>query len=219
MTAPSTAPWRSTSLTGGDADALGPTTSHSTQPSDPGGGRSTCVPPLPSPEVCLPRVDLHGRLLALTLHQPWASALFARLPSGERLKAWETRSWPPLVHGWLAIHAGKSDEGRCLYGDEEIAPLLAASGLSAWDALPRGAVLGVVDLTGYYRTDDLERPAYAPAAREVSASDRLMGDFSPGRWIWRCANPIPFREPIPARGCQSLWWWTPPAGALEELMR
>ena len=44
---------------------------------------------------------------ALSLMQPWASALFIRRPDGKVLKSIETRSWKTNVTGRIAIHASK----------------------------------------------------------------------------------------------------------------
>lgn len=48
-----------------------------------------------------------------------------------------------------------------------------------------------------------ERPA-----REIT--DQLpYGDFSPGRFAWLLDDIKPLAEPVPARGRQQLWEWTP----------
>lgn len=153
------------------------------------------------------------RLLAVTLHQPWASALFLRSPTNDRpLKRFETRSWPSLYRGQIAIHAGKSDEGREAF--DLLASDLRLVGVERWEDLPRGVVLGTAILEGYYRTDDLlgSAPGYAGLARKIDDQERRWGNFSPGRWAWLLSSAVAFREPVPARGYTKLWRWEPPPG-------
>lgn len=50
------------------------------------------------------------------------------------------------------------------------------------------------------RGDDLDR-------RDVSAQ-RPYGDFAPGRWAWLLEDIKPC-GPVPAKGKQGLWEWTP----------
>jgi hypothetical protein len=38
----------------------------------------------------------------------------------------------------------------------------------------------------------------------------LLGDFSSGRYAWELTDVEPLPEPIPARGYQGIWQWTPP---------
>ena len=38
------------------------------------------------------------------------------------------------------------------------------------------------------------------------------GDFTEGRWVWLFDEVKPFLNPIPCRGFQSFWEWTPPPG-------
>lgn len=38
---------------------------------------------------------------------------------------------------------------------------------------------------------------------------RHLGDFTPGRYAWLLDDIAPFDEPVPARGYQRLWEWTP----------
>jgi len=97
--------------------------------------------------------------------------------------------------------------------------------------LPLGAVVAVVDLVDVvpivdYMTEreDVRRrvepietasggtlwlrtPGQRPA---VDISDQLpYGDFTPGRYAWLLDNVRPVDPPIPAKGRQGLWRWTP----------
>lgn len=39
----------------------------------------------------------------------------------------------------------------------------------------------------------------------VGQKEKAFGDYSPGRWAWRLANPVLFDEPVPWRGALGLW--------------
>jgi hypothetical protein len=170
-------------------------------------------------------------VLALTLHQPWAS-LWAH-----HVKAYETRSWSPheLASTFglpypLAIHAGKNDrEGREFF---EGLPYLAErhSDISAggrlatwlerypiWDALPFGSVVGVHTQTQAIPTEQLIPRSSTP--RPGLALEAVLGLFDPGRWAWETSDPRVLTRPIPARGRQKLWIWTPPRNLTDLLER
>jgi hypothetical protein len=59
-------------------------------------------------------------MLAISLHQPWASMIAAGI------KRFETRAYPPPksfeIGGWIAIHAAKKRiaDMTCDYGPESI---------------------------------------------------------------------------------------------------
>lgn len=41
----------------------------------------------------------------------------------------------------------------------------------------------------------------------VDISDQLpLGDWQPGRWAWRLANPEPLPSPVPCKGKQGVFW-------------
>ncbi len=124
---------------------------------------------------------------ALTLHQPWASAIAAGL------KRYETRSWATIYRGPLAIHAGKSVPAYARE-DYEFAPTAIAR------PMPLGAVVCVADLIACHRTED--------RADAVSFEERGWGDWSPGRFAWELTNLRVLAPPIPARGAQGLWEWS-----------
>ncbi len=126
---------------------------------------------------------------AITLTQPWATLLV----SGR--KKFETRSWRTHYTGPLAIHAASGFPGYAKAAAEGF-------GFPLDDVvLPRGAIVGIVDLVDCVRTESLARFDW----REMS-----MGDFSDGRWAWRCVPRDWFAKPIPAKGALGLWNWEPP---------
>lgn len=136
----------------------------------------------------------------LTVLQPWAALLIVGA------KRYETRSWRTHHRGPLVIHAGLRTVDVDLPLDPKaIAALMAAYGvkpssltrLGDCEQLPCGAALGVVELVDV-------APAMEVGSK-LTRGQRLLGDFSPGRFAWRVINPRPFRKPVPMRGSQGLW--------------
>lgn len=143
---------------------------------------------------------------AITLHQPWAWLML------QKLKQIETRSWFTRYRGPLAIHAGlKHDvDGKILHlqlnnvrGRGAIAP--------PWEQLTFGAVIATCQLVDCLPTNKLRD--VLKAGREQWQIEMLFGNFQPGRFAWFTQDLIPVDPPIPARGYQHLWNWTPPAAA------
>jgi hypothetical protein len=127
---------------------------------------------------------------ALTLHQPWASAIAAGL------KRYETRSWSTSYRGPLAIHAGKTVPA---YARVFESTLLEQELAVMPRPFPLGAVVCIVDLMACHRVET--------AGLLVSPYERSWGDWSNGRFAWELANVRVLTPPIPARGAQGLWEW------------
>lgn len=152
---------------------------------------------------------------AITVHQPWAMLL----AFGE--KEYETRSWATKYRGPIAIHAGlhsvtlkrfmakqdwqnahpdsffqrlrevvlrHRDPFKASYGDAEF--------------FPQGAIVAVGELVAMHMR-------YPP---DLSEQEAAFGFFGDGRVAWQIANVRRLETPIPARGQQGLWEWTPPDG-------
>jgi hypothetical protein len=121
-------------------------------------------------------------LRALTIKQPWASAI------AYGTKTVENRSWePPRLPGGqeLAIHAGKSS-------DVGAWPPIG----QFWDASqPLGAILAVATLAGCHDWDECENP---DGSLCTPWSQRFQ-------WHWQISNVRPLAEPVPCRGFQKLW--------------
>lgn len=128
---------------------------------------------------------------AISLWQPWASLVILGL------KQYETRSWKTSYRGTLVIHAAKTFELTQGISAIEFAALL---GWEEMPAFPKGVALGTVDLIGCCYTTPL-------LGDEVSlgSPEHIFGNWSPGRYAWKLANPIAFAEPIPCAGHQRLW--------------
>lgn len=132
---------------------------------------------------------------ALTLHQPWATAVIIGL------KRFETRSWLTNHRGPLAIHASqkRTRKQRDLFEEWMEVPELRMAFEDAldldFDCLPFGAVLGTIHLIDVEATD----------STFVTPIDRHLGDFSFGRFAWRLRNASRLHCSIPCRGFQQLW--------------
>ncbi len=84
------------------------------------------------------------------------------------------------------------------------------------DTLPRGCLLGTVELVdvfhcrplwngGVVDTTLLIDPENTARGAGLSALERSLGDYSPGRYAWAFENPVAFPRPIPYRGRQRLF--------------
>jgi activating signal cointegrator 1 len=152
---------------------------------------------------------------ALSLYQPWASAIVLGA------KMIETRSWPTTGRGRLAIHAGKDQTHAKLVAESwpggwhgALGPILGdAPSVGLAKCLPYGAIVGVVDLLGCrpveeYGPERLDRRFHRPdddPHGRLSWTERMFGDYSAGRYGWDLAAPVWFRDPIEVRGHQRVF--------------
>ncbi|NQU22277.1 MAG: ASCH domain-containing protein [Candidatus Nealsonbacteria bacterium] len=124
---------------------------------------------------------------AITIEQPWASAIMAGV------KRVENRTWATAHRGPLAIHAGKTV-------DPTAEESLRAAGIdpAPFRNAPRGAILGTVELVDVVRLNEQRTlPGYA--------DDLTEDPLATGPICWVLASPRPLAEPIPYRGQQGLW--------------
>jgi hypothetical protein len=126
---------------------------------------------------------------AVSVLQPWATLILLGV------KCFETRAWRTAHRGALAIHAGRrlTPAGRALAAAEPIATLLRDAGYRTPDCLPRGVVLGEVELVACTPVEELDPDL-------LSDVERALGDFGPGRWAWELRRPHTWPIPIPAVG-------------------
>jgi hypothetical protein len=162
---------------------------------------------------------------AITIHQPWAQ--FIALGA----KKYETRSWHTPLRGVIAIHAGKNtDELDDIDDNISIARSMSEAARAHYFAtngrgrflmalrstfldagfkksldLPLGAVLGIARLIACHSTTSM-------SLDNLSEREKLFGNFCPGRFAWELEMVQVFAAPIPARGGQRIWNWTPPVG-------
>lgn len=123
---------------------------------------------------------------AITLHQPWATALF----HGKR---YETRNWATGHRGKLLIHAGKKFNRDSL----DITSEHLGIGEESMD-FPTGALLGVVNVIDCIKMT----PEFIDS---VDESEKELGDWSPGNYAWKLSVPSLFDEPIPYKGKQGIF--------------
>jgi activating signal cointegrator 1 len=131
---------------------------------------------------------------AISIWQPWASLI------GN--KAYETRGWEPpasLIGKDLAICAAKNATGMGIaFGDPRLRARCRELLGSEWSCdLPFGCVVSVARLAFVIRTD-------GTVGSEVLDSEKLLGDWSPGRFAWRLEN-VRRLTPIPVRGAQGIF--------------
>ena len=116
-------------------------------------------------------------LLCRSVMQPWASFLI------HALKTHETRSWTPKHRGPLLIHASRrlpfSVRELCA-SHPHLATALGCLKVTRPDDLPRGAIIGTVNITDVLPTESLTT---------LTPMERALGDYSPGRYAWLCTNP------------------------------
>jgi hypothetical protein len=160
---------------------------------------------------------------ALSLWQPWASAIAVGA------KRVETRSWATAYRGPLAIHAAKrlvKDDLLHYHCSWSWTGALWPLGFGMIPGLPKeqrdappesklpfGAVVAVCDLldcrpTASFSLAELEEvrtPAGAEAAHLYYWTERMMGDFTLGRFGWVLANVRPLGKPVPCVGRQGLF--------------
>jgi hypothetical protein len=127
---------------------------------------------------------------ALTLWQPWASAI-GPWPEDKDV---ENRTWETTYRGMLLIHAGKRVEWsapRKAWNATGLGPPPHGARRSAWLAsLPKGAIVAV--------------------ARLADCHEDCGGVCSPwaiaGQCHWVLADARRLPRPVPATGKQGLWW-------------
>lgn len=135
---------------------------------------------------------------ALTLYQPWASAIALGL------KRIETRPWETRYRGTLLIHAAKRPMVRGELPPTAHQQLAKAAGDGA--ALPFGAVVAIARLSNV-----------VPTSRSggVPVDELMWGDYRAGRFAWFLSDVGALPEPIEASGARGLW--KPSEALLERL--
>ena len=123
---------------------------------------------------------------AFTVYQPYAHAIVAGV------KHYETRPRRTNIRGRVAVHAGRLDEVQAtkhLTNGEFWAVLEAAGG---GGNLPRGAVIGTVEIVDCVPVEEL--------VDSLDNRERLLGDYSPGRFAWGFKTRSCSKHPFPPAG-------------------
>ncbi|MBF0326019.1 MAG: hypothetical protein HQL42_13240 [Alphaproteobacteria bacterium] len=183
-------------------------------------------------------------MYATTIWQPHASLIAIGA------KPYETRDYPPpakLIGQRIAIHAAVRPAGKMqasmMRGPHwDIATAIThalhdAGHLGNWGDLPHGAVLCTAILSGGYQCGE-PSIAYrgldcwtvhqcASGSHSINSNIPIdpFGDYSPGRWAWLLRDVQQLPRPVPAKGKQGWWTWSPdeadltPCGGCGKLMR
>lgn len=135
---------------------------------------------------------------AFTAYQPYAHAIVSGL------KQYETRPRRTNIRGRVAVHAGAKDPEEVANTVDLISEMEGMrfaevrKRMAHWD-YPRGAVVGTVEIVDCVPAEEI--------VDTLTERERLLGDYSPGRFAWVLKNPVMFDTPIPARGQQGWWNW------------
>lgn len=137
---------------------------------------------------------LNGILRALTVWQPWASLLVLGI------KKYETRSWCTSYRGPIAIHAAKKKVFTVMNMLHPVAANAIQYRLlkNQLNQLPIGHILGYGNLIACHKID-------AAFIAGLSEDEKLMGDFTPGRYAWEIVDIVKLDRPVKMRGAQMLW--------------
>jgi activating signal cointegrator 1 len=124
---------------------------------------------------------------ALSVSQPFASLVILAV------KRLETRPWHTDYRGPLVIHASKTfpEAAKMLCQQNPWRAALDDVGVDIWSRLPRGCLVGVVDLVNCVRAEKFG---------EVPPHEQALGFFAPGQWVWHFANARALRPTPPWRG-------------------
>jgi hypothetical protein len=142
---------------------------------------------------------------AFTVYQPYAYAIVAGI------KPHETRPRRTNIRGRVAVHAGK----RGFYAGGPLAVKQKTDAIRVISEteyeqkgerpieelpyFPKGVVIGTIEIVDCVPVEEV-----LPTLTE---RERLLGDYSPGRFAWVLKDPIMFDKPIPATGKQGWWNW------------
>jgi len=136
-----------------------------------------------------------SRILALTIHQPWAWCIVAGV------KDFENRDWkPPADLSWVAIHAGVRPKTK-----HSLNPNTCTinSICRMRQTLREEEMADVPDIS------ELDFGAIVGAARIAGIHERGTPCDSPWRndaaFGWRLADAVKLERPIPCKGKQGLW--------------
>jgi hypothetical protein len=152
-----------------------------------------------------------GLMRAISLTQPWASLIAIGA------KTIETRSWPTLYRGPIAIHAAKGfptwarnecwDEPfRRVLTDAQLVDFggdanLGHHATARFSRLPLGAIVAVAVLVAIRPTDEVREG--------ISLQEQHFGDYSDDRFAWELREVLPLSRPVSCRGALGLWEMAP----------
>lgn len=125
---------------------------------------------------------------AITLWQPWASAIALGL------KTYETRGWSTKVRGPILIHAAK----RWTPAEREFCSNMASFfNRPDLENPSLGAIVAMADITSVHSTEDIRD--------NLSETELAFGNYEDNRFAWGLENIRAFEEPIPYKGGQGFF--------------
>jgi hypothetical protein len=129
----------------------------------------------------------------ISLWEPWASAIL------HKLKRVETRGRGIKKRGWIAIQAAQTREKASFIHHTAPWPYFRDAGITTAGHLHFGKVICIAYLEDCQPTEKL--------APNITAQERIFGDYSPGRFGWIFSEILPV-QPIPWKGSQG-WFGVP----------
>lgn len=141
----------------------------------------------------------------ISLWQPWASLVVLGW------KRFETRPRATRIRGRVAIHAAK----RWTKAQREFLARLIDEGVVPPETgtPPLGGFVGCATITACQPIVEIRPTAgnfgippgpNGPNGTEISRKERMVGDWSFGRFAWQLEQAFPFPF-VPARGQQGFW--------------
>ena len=147
----------------------------------------------------------------LTLTQPWASLV------AFGYKSIETRSWSTPYRGPLAIHAAKGfpADAKDLCVAHRVIDALGphfpeSDSMSLAKHLPLGCVVATCNLVDCLPTVSVGRLSgvFEEYPDLDTETERLFGNYDPGRYGWVLEDIKRIVVPVPAKGSLGLWEWS-----------
>jgi hypothetical protein len=145
--------------------------------------------------------DNPTELVAITLHQPWASLI------AKGYKLYETRDWPTNHRGPIVIHAGRKPKSKQELREHEKVVESFKDLLN--EDCPYSSVIAITQLTDVIlMTDEF--------IEQQTETELRCGNWAVGRYALKLEN-VRAIEPIPAVGKQGLWKWNQEAAGFDSL--
>lgn len=126
----------------------------------------------------------------LSLREPWASLI---LLGKKRI---ETRSWRTKYRGPLCLHASAAKINPKDAHIQELLALIPGAPMQYGNILCRCVLADCVPMDESFLRE-----------MEKRETERLCGEYAPGRFAWMLENIEPLERPVPAKGMLGLWEW------------
>lgn len=123
----------------------------------------------------------------LSIHQPWANAIFNL---GKNV---ENRIWSTKYRGPLLIHAAKSRRSFDYWTPREWQDKYHCE-LPSWESLTKGVIIGIVEVVDCFHW-----------LFNDPGKSRQYEKWGCGPYCWVLKNPRAFETPIPYKGNQNLF--------------